>query len=191
MPTSRPPRTGNGPLPDLVLRAIAFAARRHGHQIRKDGRTPYISHPFRVLFILNHLFGVRDPETLAAGVLHDTIEDTTTDRDDIEEHFGARVAYYVATLSKDKRWPYEERQDAYHRALAAAPIEVKLVKLADVLDNTIDSEALDPAHRRRSLLKARRLVAAIAKSMPSEWKRAIDLVRPHLTAARRGPRNPR
>src|ERR1700730_1290393 len=71
-----------------LLEAIAFAARAHRNQLRKDGETPYVSHVFRVCLIVRDRFGVADPQVLTAAVLHDTVEDTTTDFDDLEEIFG-------------------------------------------------------------------------------------------------------
>ncbi len=91
------------PATRTLLDAISFATRAHHGQLRKDGRTPYVSHVYRVSLIVRHVFGIDDPAVLTAAVLHDTIEDTTTDFDDVEEHFGAEVAGWVARLSKDKR----------------------------------------------------------------------------------------
>src|SRR2546421_13103378 len=110
--------------PDAVrplLDAIAFAARAHRHQLRKDGQTPYASHPFRVCLVTRHVFGIDDPQVLTAAVLHDTVEDTTTDYDDLREHFGQEVAGWVALLSKDKRQPEPEREAAYVEQLVHAP----------------------------------------------------------------------
>ncbi|OYV87741.1 MAG: hypothetical protein B7Z73_09670, partial [Planctomycetia bacterium 21-64-5] len=92
-----------------LLSAISFAARAHEGQFRKDGETPYIAHPLRVMTVASQLFGVSDLEALMAAVLHDTIEDTRTDHDDLSEQFGTRVADYVAALTKDKRLPEETR----------------------------------------------------------------------------------
>src|SRR5229473_1601342 len=89
-----------------LLEAVAFAARAHHGQFRKDRATPYVSHTFRVCLIARDLFGVDDPRVLAAAVLHDTVEDTTTDHDDLSERFGPEVAAWVASLSKDKRLPH-------------------------------------------------------------------------------------
>jgi len=108
-------------LPPALLDAIAFAARAHHGQLRKDGRTPYVSHVFRVCLTVRHLFGVEDPQVLMAAVLHDTIEDTRTDYDDLADLFGPTVADWVAALSKDMRAPDEQREDAYCRTLSAAP----------------------------------------------------------------------
>src|SRR5439155_8693079 len=100
------PESAVGPLLD----AVAFAARAHRSQTRKDGQTPYVSHVFRVCLIIRHLFDSADSDVLTAAVLHDTIEDTTTDFDDLAERFGTTVAGWVATLSKDKRLVDERRE---------------------------------------------------------------------------------
>src|SRR5690349_24720355 len=96
-----------------VLEAVSFAARAHRGHTRKDGQTPYAAHPFRVCLIVRHVFGINDPEVLTAALLHDTIEDTATDYDDLAERFGPRVAGWVAALSKDTRVPDEEREREY------------------------------------------------------------------------------
>src|SRR5215207_9659113 len=96
-----------------LLEAISFAARAHDGQRRKDGRTPYVSHVFRVCLLLREVLRVDDPRVLTAAVLHDTIEDTTTDFDDLEERFGKEVAGWVAALTKDKALPFEEREAKY------------------------------------------------------------------------------
>src|SRR5947199_8574177 len=100
-------------LPSSLLNAVAFAARAHRPQLRKDGQTPYVSHVFRVCLIVRHVFGIDDPRVLTAAVLHDTIEDTTTDYDDLCERFGGDVAAWVAALSKDTRQKEDEREREY------------------------------------------------------------------------------
>ncbi len=108
--------------------------------------------------IVRDEFGVDDPEVLAAALLHDTIEDTATDYDEIREGFGRRVADLVAVLTKDKRLPEERREDGYFAALARAPFAAKLCKIADTIHNLRDS---DRAHRPKALGKGRRLRRAI------------------------------
>jgi len=123
----------------LILEAAAFSARAHEGQYRRDGVTPYASHPFRVCFILRHVFKLKDEQALAAALLHDTLEDTATDFEDLEERFGVRVAQWASLLSKDRRLPEVKREKDYIRQLAGAPDEVKLAKLADIYDNLTDS----------------------------------------------------
>src|SRR5437868_2503552 len=138
-----------------LLDAVAFAARAHHGQMRKDEKTPYHSHVFRVCLIARHVFGVEDAATLTAAVLHDTIEDTTKDFDDIEENFGTEIAGWVALLSKDKRMQDEAREKAYCANLRAAPPQVKLCKLADVYDNLSDLPHLPAEKRARTMQRAR------------------------------------
>src|SRR5207244_12460807 len=101
--------------------------------------TPYASHVFRVCLIVRQVFGVDDASVLTAAALHDTIEDTTTDYDELKEEFGAEVAGWVADLSKDKRLPDAEREKAYETPLAKASRQVKVAKLAHVFDNLMES----------------------------------------------------
>ena len=134
--------------------AASFAARRHLHQVRKDGRTPYVAHPFRVAMTVRDLFGESDPEILCAALLHDLIEDTPTDYDTIRNKFGTRVADLVVALTKDMRLPEELREPAYDRQLADAEWGAKLIKLADVFDNLCDTAL--PSLRSKALDKAKR-----------------------------------
>ena len=101
---------GEPPDHGRLLDAVAFAARAHRHHLRKDGRTPYASHVFRVCLVLRHVFGVEDPDALAAALLHDTIEDTTTDFDDLKEHFGGRVAGWVGHRKAAERVLHRPRR---------------------------------------------------------------------------------
>jgi (p)ppGpp synthase/HD superfamily hydrolase len=144
--------------PALLPAADAFAARKHRNQYRRDGRTPYVEHPRAVFRILREEFAVSDPVVLAAALLHDTIEDTATDFDEIAERFGTRVASLVAVLTKDKRLPEAKRERVYFEGLAGAPLGAKLCKIADSLHNCRDADA---AHRPKAVRKARRLLAAL------------------------------
>jgi (p)ppGpp synthase/HD superfamily hydrolase len=157
-----------------LLEAVAFAARAHRGQLRKDGETPYFSHVARVCLILRHVFEIDDAQALTAAVLHDTIEDTTTDYDDLRKAFGPEVAGWAATLCKDKRLPEDEREAAYVAQLASAPWQVKAAKLADVFDNLMDSAHARPDQRAKTLQNARRYLAALQPKLPkqvrSPWK---------------------
>jgi guanosine-3',5'-bis(diphosphate) 3'-pyrophosphohydrolase len=160
-----------------LLEAASFAVRAHRHQLRKDGQTPYAAHPYRVCLIVRHVFGIHDPEVLTAALLHDTIEDTTTDFDDLEERFGARVAGWVGALSKDMRRPDAEREAAYIATLAAAVPAVKIIKLADIFDNLTDSRHLSPAARRRTAERSRKYLAALDANLPDVARRPMEFVR--------------
>ena len=171
---------------DPLLAAISFAARAHRHQVRKDGQTPYVAHVYRVAMILRHLFGVTDPKVLTAAVLHDTIEDTTTDFDEIAEAFGPDVATWVVALTKDKRLPEAEREEAYGKQLAAGGLPVCLCKLADVYDNLTDSRAMPAEKRAKTVANARRYLAVFRPNLPAEARAAFALVEAKLAEAAAG-----
>lgn len=162
-------------MPDaIVFEAAAFAARAHRHQLRKDDRTPYASHAFRVCLVVRHVFGFDEPEMLAAALLHDTIEDTATDCDDVVAHFGPVVAGWVATLTKDMRLPHEEREAEYVAALASAPWQVKVCKLGDIYDNLVDCVTVSaPGYRERTCQKSRTYLDAVAGGLPEKAQAAF------------------
>ena len=121
-----------------MLKAASYAARKHSDQRRADGMTPYFAHVARVTLITRHLFRVSDQDVLTAALLHDVIEDTNTDHDEIAEIFGARVAKYVILLTKNKMLSKKLREKDYERRLRRAPEAVQIAKLADVFDNLSD-----------------------------------------------------
>jgi guanosine-3',5'-bis(diphosphate) 3'-pyrophosphohydrolase len=159
-----------------LLEAVSFAARVHRHQVRKDGQTPYVAHVFRVCLIVRHVFGIEDARVLMAAALHDAIEDTPTDFDDLEEHFGREVADWAAALCKDMRRPEKEREQEYVAHLREAPWPVKVCKLADVFDNLMDSKHLKPEQRQRTRQRSRTYLDAIATNLPAEARRAYETV---------------
>jgi guanosine-3',5'-bis(diphosphate) 3'-pyrophosphohydrolase len=159
-----------------VLEAVAFAARAHAGQTRKDGRTPYASHAFRVALILRHVFDVGDPLVLATAVLHDTLEDTTTDYDDLEEQFGPEVARWTALLSKDKRQPFDQRESAYTQQLARSPWQVQVCKLADIFDNLMDIDQQPTSRRHKTLANARRYLDALRSDLQEPATEAWRIV---------------
>lgn len=145
-----------GKIPHRWQTAASMAARFHNGQLRKDRLTPYIAHPFRVAIIVRHTFNCDDETALCAALLHDTIEDSTADYDDIAEAIGTEVADVVAALTKDMRRPNDVREDQYDSQLANAPWQARLVKLADVYDNI--SDCLDEKMRAKAFEKARRAI---------------------------------
>jgi guanosine-3',5'-bis(diphosphate) 3'-pyrophosphohydrolase len=164
-----------------LLDAIAFAARAHKPQLRKDGQTPYVSHVFRVCLVVRHVFGVSDPRVLTAAVLHDTIEDTTTDYDEIAERFGEEVASWVAALSKDKRQQEEEREAAYADELARSPWQVQVCKLADIFDNLLDSGRFPPEKRKKTFQRSRHYLQTLQANLRPEaqphWETVAGLLK--------------
>jgi len=118
----------------LIDLAIVTAARAHKNQIRKGSGIPYITHPFSVGMLLLRE-GCPD-EVVAAGILHDTVEDTSITLENIRENFGDRVASIVRDCSEpDRSLSWEERKRHTIEFLKTAPPEVKLVACADKLHN--------------------------------------------------------
>lgn len=161
---------------DPVLRAISYGAQRHHGQMRKDKKTPYFAHPARVLLTVLREFGESDPDTLCAAALHDTIEDTTTDFDDVAKEFGATIAGYVALLTKDKRLAEDVREAQYFKGLEGAPRPVRLCKIADTLDNLRD--VLDAEMRKKARHKAEKLFEIYGGD--ASVQAALDILRAEM-----------
>jgi guanosine-3',5'-bis(diphosphate) 3'-pyrophosphohydrolase len=168
-----------------ILEAASFAARAHEGQYRKDGQTPYAAHPFRVCLIVRDVFGFDDPRMLLAALLHDTIEDTTTDFDDLEERYGREVATWVAYLTKDKRMSDDEREQAYIDGLVQAPWQVQVCKLADMFDNLLDSGHVPKEKRARTLERSERYFKALSQQTAPEAQKPIAMVRGLIDEVRR------
>jgi (p)ppGpp synthase/HD superfamily hydrolase len=103
----------------LTRGALAFAASHHEGQTRDLDDTPFVTHPVEVACLL-HEAGYSD-EVVAAGVLHDVLEDTDVERGELEERFGSEVARLVAAVSDDPAIEdHAERKAALRRQVAAA-----------------------------------------------------------------------
>jgi len=121
----------------MILDAEKFAKDKHQYQFRDDGTTPYWTHLQKVVDNLITL-GIHDEVILCAGWLHDTIEDTDTDYDDIDENFGKETVDIVAILTKDTRLIKQKREIDYCIQLKASSWQSQIVKFADMLANLED-----------------------------------------------------
>lgn len=123
----------------LLLRAVTFAAEKHKSQLRKNAEaTPYINHPLAVAELLAREGHVDDISVLVAAVLHDTLEDTKTTREELERLFGAEVDGVVAEVTDDKSLLKEERKRRQIDHATGLSKRAKLVKLADKICNVRD-----------------------------------------------------
>jgi (p)ppGpp synthase/HD superfamily hydrolase len=119
---------------DLIDKALQIASMAHEGQYRKNTKIPYIAHPVAVGMILQKS-GYRD-EMVAAGILHDTVEDTDITMEDIEREFGNEVARIVEGCSEpDKSLSWEERKEHTIEFLRTASEEIRVVACADKLHN--------------------------------------------------------
>jgi guanosine-3',5'-bis(diphosphate) 3'-pyrophosphohydrolase len=122
----------------LLNKAYVYAMQKHGHQKRASG-DPYFSHPLEVAAILTDMH--LDESTIAVALLHDTIEDTTATRQEIDQLFGADIGTLVEGLTKLKKLDLvskkaEQAENLRKLLLAIAEdVRVLLVKLADRLHN--------------------------------------------------------
>jgi guanosine-3',5'-bis(diphosphate) 3'-pyrophosphohydrolase len=131
----------------IVLAAAAFAARKHRDQRRKDAdASPYINHPIALADTLANEAGVHDPITLAAALLHDTVEDTDTSIQELTAAFGAHVARIVGEVTDDQSLTKAERKRLQIEHAATLSPEAKLVKLADKICNLRDMNGAPPAN---------------------------------------------
>ncbi|MGD1853518.1 MAG: RelA/SpoT family protein [Leptolyngbyaceae cyanobacterium] len=146
----------------LVCRAFEFAYQLHKGQMRVSGE-PYIAHPVAVANILRGLGG--DSAMIAAGFLHDVVEDTDVTVDEIEAHFGAEVRQMVEGVTKLSKFQFNsktERQAENFRRMflaMAQDIRVIVVKLADRLHNMRTLQHMPPEKR---LQKARETIEIFA-----------------------------
>ncbi|NIO09688.1 MAG: HD domain-containing protein [Deltaproteobacteria bacterium] len=123
-----------------IFQAVEFAAKAHSGQFRKGTRVPYLIHPLGVARILIESGSSED--VVLAGLLHDTVEDSTTSLDDVRSEFGGEVARLVEMVSEPRKSdPWEKRKQHTLDVLESLPLEAVYVSLADKLDNIRDMRA--------------------------------------------------
>ncbi|MBA3672417.1 MAG: bifunctional (p)ppGpp synthetase/guanosine-3',5'-bis(diphosphate) 3'-pyrophosphohydrolase, partial [Gemmatimonadaceae bacterium] len=133
-------------LPTL-FRALRFAARAHVKHRRKGGDDiPYVNHPIDIATQLATIGGVTDIAVLAAALLHDTVEDTTTEPEDIERKFGANIATLVAEVTDDPALTSAEQKVAQEHEAAGKSSRAKLIRIADKTCNVCDITDAPPPH---------------------------------------------
>ena len=155
---------------DRVSRAVEMARKAHEGQFRKTGE-PYIVHPLAVKKILEE-WGM-DEDTIIAGILHDTVEDTDLTLNDIKQEFGESVAFLVDGVTKlstarngmrDIDTYLPETKDNFLRLMIALgdDIRVLIIKLADRLHNLRTLSALPPDKQRKIAKESLEVFAPLA-----------------------------
>ena len=138
--------TSAGLVVPALMEATLFAAEKHRDQRRKDAaKTPYINHPIMVVNLLAGVGGITDLETLQAGMLHDTVEDTNTTPDELEKHFGAGVCSLVLEVTDDKNLEKQERKRLQIEHAPHLSPRAKMIKIADKIANLTDLLNSPPA----------------------------------------------
>ena len=141
----------------LAVNAADFAARRHVNQRRKGATgEPYVNHLAEVAMLLADATGGSDDALVAAGFLHDTLEDTPTEYEELAVLFGADVADLVAAVTDDKSLPKAERKRLQVEHAPKKSVRARLLKMADKISN----------------------LRSLATSPPADWDvdRALDYV---------------
>ena len=152
----------------LLNRAYVYDMKAHGQQKRASG-DPYFTHPLAVASILTGL--KLDDETIAAALLHDTIEDTQATKDEIERLFGSNIAALVDGLTKIEKLNLvskkTEQAENFRKLLIAisSDVRVLLVKLADRLHNMRTLEHMRPEKRRLIAQETMDIYAPLAGRM--------------------------
>ena len=152
----------------LLNKAYVYAMQKHGHQKRASG-DPYFSHPLEVAAILTDMH--MDEATIAVALLHDTIEDTTATRQEIDELFGPEMGKLVEGLTKLKKLDLvskkaEQAENLRKLLLAIAEdVRVLLVKLADRLHNMRTLDHVPEAKRLRIAEETMEIYAPLAGRM--------------------------
>jgi GTP pyrophosphokinase len=157
---------------ELLQRAYVFSAKVHEGQERLSGE-PYLVHPLEVAGILVEMRV--DDVTVTAGVLHDTLEDTLTDSDELKRLFGERVAFLVEGLTKIAKIEFtsiRERQAENFRKMLVAmskDIRILLIKLADRLHNMRTLKYMKEESRRRIAQETMDIYAPLAHRLGIYW----------------------
>ena len=170
---------------DLLTKAYIFTAKVHKGQSRISGE-PYISHPLEVARLLAELR--QDPETVCAGLLHDTVEDTATTLKEVDEHFGQDVAELVDGVTKLAKIDVSNTQvrqaESYRKMLIAMAkdIRVIIIKLADRLHNALTLHHLPQKSRERIARETAEIYAPLANRIGIGWLKGAleDVAFKHL-----------
>lgn len=149
----------------VVLRAFEVGAVAHDGQKRKTGE-PYIFHPVEVAQILANMR--MDHESIAAAILHDTIEDTSVSKEEIVEQFGPEIAELVDGVTKLDQMKFRTRKEAdaesFRKLMLAMSRDLRVIfiKLADRMHNMRTLGSMSPPSRRRIAQETLSIYAPIA-----------------------------
>jgi guanosine-3',5'-bis(diphosphate) 3'-pyrophosphohydrolase len=163
----------------LLVDAFAFAADKHRRQRRKDREaSPYINHPIALTRLLAVEAGITDVRTLAAAVLHDTLEDTETTHAELLERFGRTVADAVREVSDDPTLSRVERKRLQIEHAMHLTRRARLIKLADKTCNIRDMASYPPHRwtlaRRREYFDWAKAVIDRIRGTHRRLERAFD-----------------
>lgn len=164
-----------------ILLALRFAAEKHKQQRRKDAdATPYVNHVIAVADTLAGIGGVADVVTLQAAILHDTLEDTKTSAQELDQVAGAEVRSVVQEVTDDKSLPSPERKRLQVEHAPRLSARAKQIKIADKLCNLGDIMTAAPVvwgvQRKLEYLHWAEQVVAGCRGLNRALEQRFDLV---------------
>jgi len=160
---------------ELIQKAYVFSAKAHQGQLRLSGE-PYLIHPLEVAGILSTMR--LDDQSVASGLLHDTIEDSLVTHKEISRMFGSQVADLVEGVTKISKMSFESSEDTqaenFRKMVLAMvkDIRVILVKLADRLHNMRTLEYHKPEKQQRIASETLEIYAPIANRLGIDWMKS-------------------
>lgn len=171
----------------LEQRALEFAKAAHEGvgQRRKYSNEPYIVHPVAVAQLVKTV--PHTPEMIAAALLHDTVEDTNVELADIARSFGPKVAQLVDELTDISRPHHGNRairKEMDRQHLAKASKEAKTVKLADLINNSVDIIKQDPGFARKYMKEMKALLEVLREGDANLYSIAVEIVKKYYAKSR-------
>lgn len=157
---------------DKLHKGYVYAAQQHRGQIRQSGEA-YLSHPLNVAYILAEMN--MDMDSIVAGLLHDTIEDTDATYEYISELFGKDVAFLVDSVSKISKIPFQSKEEkqaeSFRKMLISMSDDVRviIIKLADRLHNIRTIDSLREDKRKRIAKETMDIYAPLANRLGISW----------------------
>ncbi len=160
--------------------ALEFATAAHATQQRKYTQEPYVEHVKRVAETVRTV--KHTPEMVSAAYLHDVVEDTPVSIEEIRERFGEKVALLVHELTDEfmkENYPHLNRRQRKEKEVerqAQMSVEAKTIKLADVIDNTMDIVRNDRHFARKYVPEMEALTRVLKEGDPELYDRAVKEV---------------
>lgn len=182
-------RAGHPEYTALVLKAAEFAALKHQDQRRKgESERPYIGHCIEVARMIAEIAKSDDPTILSAAILHDTLEDTETTREELSQAFGERITDFVIQVTDDKSLKKGERKKLQVEHAPHLSPGAKLIKLADKISNVREigsdpPKGWDEKRREKYFKWAKDVVDALGSVNPElekEFEEALEKARATL-----------
>ena len=164
---------------ELIIKALNFSDKAHANQLRKSGE-PFILHPIEVAKILTTI--KLDSDSIIAGLLHDTVEDTKFTINDIQNKFGYQIAELVEGLTKISNYSLKANKqklgENYRKLLLAATMDLRviLIKLADRLHNMRTLKFIDNENKKiNTALETLEVYSPLAQRLGmKEWQDELD-----------------